>query len=232
MISVIIPVYNEEEHIKATVRTLYLHDRSKLIHEIIIVDGGSTDRTIDSLKAEGVKALKSPVKGRAAQMNLGASAASGEVLYFLHADTLPPDEFSQDIKQAIGQGFDAGCYRLSFDHKHWFLRANAWFTRFNVDTIRFGDQSLFIRKNIFMATGGFCEKHIVMEDQEFVKRIRKNNRFTIIPKPVLTSARKYLENGIYKTQFIFFIIFLMYKAGFPQYKLLAAYRNFINQNKL
>ena len=232
MISVVIPVFNEEEHIQATVRRLYEHDRSKLINEIVIVDGGSTDLTIDRVKTERVRLLESPVKGRAAQMNAGASAASGDVLYFLHADTIPPPGFSQDIKEAIAKGFDAGCYRLSFDHKHWFLKANAWFTRFDIDAIRFGDQSLFIRKDKFIETGGFCEKHIVMEDQEFINRIKKDNRFTIVQKPVLTSARKYLDNGIYKTQFIFILIFFMYKAGIPQYKLLAAYRKFLNQDKL
>lgn len=232
MISVIIPTFNEERDIKATVRRLLKADESKLIKEIIIADGGSTDNTVNEAVAEGVNVLMSPKKGRAAQMNFGASVASGKVLYFLHADTIPPSSFTKDIKEATNHGFDAGCYRLSFDHNHWFLKANCWFTRFDVDAIRFGDQSLFVTKDKFEKSGGFCEKHIVMEDQEFITRLKKICRFIIIKKPVLTSARKYLENGIYKTQGIFFIIFFMYKLGYSQEKLVHTYRKMIRQDKL
>ena len=232
MISVIIPTFNEESHIQATIRRLIEYDEANLITEIIVADGGSTDHTVNAAKAERAKVLISPAKGRAAQMNFGASMASGEVLYFLHADTVPPPGFTRDIHEAIRRGFDAGCYKLSFDHKHWFLKVNCWFTRFDVDAIRFGDQSLFVRKDKFKTTGGFCEKHIVMEDQELIKRLKKVSRFTIIQKPVLTSARKYLENGIYKTQMIFFTIFFMYKLGYSQQKLLSTYRKLINQDKL
>ena len=232
MISVIIPTFNEESHIKTTIGRLLEYDKAKLITEIIIVDGGSTDNTVTAAGAEGIQVFTSPRKGRAAQMNFGASAASGEVLYFLHADTVPPPGFTQDIGDAIERGFDAGCYRLSFDYDHWFLKANCWFTRFDVNAIRFGDQSLFVRKDKFIEANGFCEKHIVMEDQELIKRLKKTGRFTVIQKAVLTSARKYLENGIYKTQMIFFIIFSMYKLGCDQQKLVTTYRRLIKQDKL
>lgn len=232
MISVIIPTFNEESHIKATIRILLEYDKAKLIKEIIIADGGSTDNTVEVARAEGIQVITSPQKGRAAQMNVGASAASGEVFYFLHADTVPPLSFTQDISDTIKRGFDVGCYRLSFNHEHWFLKANCWFTRFDVDAIRFGDQSIFVRKDKFIEAGGFCEKHIIMEDQELIKRLKKISRFTVIQKPVLTSARKYLENGIYKTQLIFFIIFSMYKLGCNQQKLVTTYRRLIKQDKL
>lgn len=146
MISIIIPTYNEEAHIKATIQQLWEHDTSNLIKEIIIADGGSTDNTIAIAQTEGVKAVISPKKGRAAQMNYGAASATADILYFLHADTIPPQNFSNDIIQAIDKGFEAGCYMLSFDCNHWFLKANCWFTRFDVDAIRFGDQSLFVTK--------------------------------------------------------------------------------------
>ena len=232
MISVIIPTYNEEAYIRATIQKLWQYDESNLIKEIIIADGGSTDNTITVAKIEGVKIVSSPKKGRAAQMNYGASFANEKNLYFLHADTIPPRNFTKDIARAMKQGFTAGCFMLSFDYDHWFLKANCWFTRFDVDAVRFGDQSLFVTKDAFLKAGSFCEKHIVLEDQHLIKQLKKSVPFTIIKKPVITSARKYLENGIYKTQGIFFIIYLMYKFGYSQQKLVTTYKKLIVQNKL
>ncbi len=232
MISIIIPVYNEEDYIQSTVERLWKYDEDKLVKEIIVVDGGSTDATAEKAKSKGVVVVSSPKKGRAAQMNYGASVSSGKVLYFLHADTIPPKSFSKDIIKAINTGFSAGCYMLSFDHHHWFLQASCWFTRFDIDSIRFGDQSLFVTKNVFIEVRGFGEKHIILEDQDIIRRLKKIGRFTVIKRSVLTSARKYLDNGIYKTQAVFFIIYLMYRLGFPQQKLLATYRRLIRQDKL
>jgi rSAM/selenodomain-associated transferase 2 len=232
MISIIIPTFNEEAHIKTTIQRLINYDRAKLILEVIVADGGSSDETVNFARAEGAKVIICPKKGRSAQMNAGASNASGEILYFLHADTIPPDQFTEDIVEAVAKSFNAGCYRLAFDRKHWFLKANCWFTRFDLSYFRFGDQSLFVTNEIFKETEGFCEKHIVMEDQEIIRRIRKTASFTIIPKTVITSARKYAENGIYKTQAIFFLIFFMYKLGYSQLKLVNTYRRLIRQDKL
>lgn len=201
-------------------------------NEIIVVDGGSTDNTVALAKTADATVLCSPKKGRAAQMNYGASMAKGDVLYFLHADSFPPKTVYADIENAINRGFQAGCYRLSFDYSHWLLKANCWFTRFNVDTIRFGDQSLFVTNALFKQLCGFDENHIVLEDQEFVKRIKKRARFTVLPKAVITSARKYKENGVYKTQAIFFFIYVLYRLGFSQASLVATYCRLLKQDKL
>lgn len=232
MISVIIPTYNEEVHIKATIQRLWEYDQTNLIKEIIIADGGSTDGTVTIARTEGVKVIISPKKGRASQMNYGAQHATSEILYFLHADTLPPKGFTYDITTAINAGYSAGCYMLSFNYNHWFLKANCWFTRFDVDSIRFGDQSLFVTKEKFLEVGGFCEKHIVLEDQQIIRQLKKISCFKVIKKPVVTSARKYVENGIYKTQGIFFLIYFMYRLGFSQQKLVSTYRKLIRQDKL
>jgi len=172
MISVIIPTFNEEAHIKATIQRLWQYDEGNFIKEIIIADGGSTDNTVAIADTEGVIVAISPKKGRVAQMNYGSALATKEILYFLHADTLPPQNFTNDIAKEIKQGYEAGCYMLSFDNHHWFLKANCWFTRFDVDTIRFGDRAyLLLKKNL--KVGGFCEKHIVLEDQYIIKRFKK-----------------------------------------------------------
>jgi len=114
MISVIIPTYNEAKNIKATIQTLRLNDENNLIKEIIIADGSSTDDTVSIAESEGVKVVISPRKGRSAQMNFGAFNAKGEIFYFLHADTIPPKNFTKDIVNLIEQGYGAValCYLL------------------------------------------------------------------------------------------------------------------------
>lgn len=231
MISIIIPTFNEADQIIKTIGQLNSLSGDEHF-EIIVADGGSADHTLALAKQAGAIVISSPRKGRAAQMNAGAAFAKGEVLYFLHADTIPPESYLTDILDAVAKGYFAGCFLLSFDHQHWFLKANCWFTQFDVDSIRFGDQSLFATRTAFEQTGGFSEAHIVMEDQELIKRLRKNVRFKIIKKPVITSARKYLENGVYKTQSIFFLIFFLYKFGYSQHMLVRIYKKLITQNKL
>src|SRR5699024_12194073 len=93
------------------------------------------------------------------------------VLYFLHADTLPPRNFALDILKSVKKGLNAGCFRLSFNSKHPLLQGYAWFTRFNADCFRFVDQSLFITHAAFDRAGGFREDHIEMEDQEIVRLV-------------------------------------------------------------
>jgi rSAM/selenodomain-associated transferase 2 len=232
MISVIIPVFNEQKHIASTVERIRQHDIEKLVSEIIISDGGSKDDTMNVAALTNSRIVSSPRKGRAAQMNYGAEHASGELLYFIHADTIPPPGFSTEITRAFKAGADAGCFMLAFDHNHWYLETLCWFTRFNVGAFRYGDQSFFVRKKLFQESRGFREDHIVMEDYDLVRRIRKRSKFVVIKKPVLTSARKYLENGFYKTQAVFFLIFFMYKFGYSQQKLVSTYRKLIQQDKI
>jgi len=231
MISIIIPTFNESSCIEKTISKIREYDENNLVKEIIIADGGSSDNTTTLAASNQARVVISNKKGRAAQMNVGASYATGNILYFLHADTIPPKNFTADISNSVKNGFGAGCFMLSFDYSHWFLKANCWFTRFDVDAIRFGDQSLFLTRDLFIQTDGFSENHIIMEDQELIKRLKRITRFTIIKKSVLTSARKYLKNGIYKTQGIFFIIYAMYRLGYSQQKLVSTYKYLIAEEK-
>lgn len=232
MISVIIPTYNEAAHIQSTIKILRQHDIGNHIKEIIVADGGSTDDTTSLVQQELAKVVVSPKKGRAVQMNYGASYATQKLLYFLHADTIPPIGFSNDIVDAVAKGYKAGCFMLSFDYNHWFLKANCWFTRFDVNAFRYGDQSLFVEQTTFEDVYGFCEKHIVFEDYAIIKQLRKNSRFGIIRKPVITSARKYLDNGIFKMQGIFYLMYFLYCFGASQKSLVATYKRLIKQDKL
>jgi len=231
MISIVIPTFNEAAAIADTIH--YLKNNSGIaVHEIIVTDGGSVDNTIHLAKQAGAAIVACKTKGRAAQMNAGAAMAAGEILYFLHADTLPPENFAEQIMQAHKAGYSTGCYRLQFDQNHWFLKANAWFTRWDVNAFRFGDQSLYADKKVFKLSGGFNEKLIMLEDQEIIGRLKKYGKFIVMPASVVTSARKYLKNGIYKTQGVYFIIYFLYKLGFSQQRLLKLYRKLIVQDKL
>lgn len=232
MISIIIPTYNEAENIAETIEKIKCRDNGNLIAEIIVSDGQSTDETVTIASNAGATAVVSEKKGRSAQMNYGASKANGEILYFLHADSIPPENFTNHILNAIEKKYTSGCFRLSFDYQHWFLKANCWFTRFDVNAIRFGDQSLFVTKDVFKKSGGFDENLLMMEDQEIIYRIKKYGKFLVMKEAATTSARKYLDNGIYRMQFIFFRIWLLYYLGYSQQDLLKLHKKLIRKNKL
>ena len=231
MISIIIPTYNEADQIAQTIIKTHESNGGHQI-EIIVVDGGSTDETVPIALRSNAITIVSDKKGRAAQMNKGASVAKGDALYFLHADSIPPKNFTGSILNAVNKNFSSGCFRLSFDHSHWFLKANCWFTRFDVNAVRFGDQSLFVTKDVFQKAGGFNESLLLMEDQEIIHRIKKHGRFKVMNGIVTTSARKYSDNGIYRMQAIFYRIGLLYYLGFSQKYLLKLYRRLIRKHKL
>ncbi len=231
LLSIIIPTFNEEKNIVSLINYLTQHSSTGLA-EIIIADGQSTDDTVEAAIKSGVRAIICPKKGRASQMNYGALHAAANVLYFLHADSYPPPGFATNIAEQINNGYGIGCFRLQFDKAHWFLKANAWFTRFDIDAFRFGDQSLFVLKDVFTKAGGFNEKLIVMEDQEIIHRLKRFGKFRVMRQSITTSARKYTWNGTYKMQVIFFLIYLLYKAGVSQNKLVIIYRKLIKQDKV
>ncbi|WP_202915836.1 TIGR04283 family arsenosugar biosynthesis glycosyltransferase [Pontibacter pamirensis] len=221
-LSIIIPTYNEEAAIGPLLQ--YLKQHISPDTEIIVADGGSQDATCATVKQEGVQVLHCKQKGRGPQMNAGAAASTGAILYFLHADTFPPAAFEAHIKKAVQQGVGSGCYRLRFDFPHWFLRLNAWFTRFDVDAIRFGDQSLFVRRDIFSKAGGFNEQLLLLEDQEVIGRLRKIAPFAVLPRQVVTSARKYKEVGVYRLQGGYFLVYSLYRMGVSQERLVQVYK--------
>ncbi len=223
MLSVIIPVYNESEGISGLLT--YLNTELKdSDSEIIVVDGGSTDNTVQLCEKHGVNVLVCDKKGRASQMNFGALKANGDVYYFLHADSYPPKGFLEDILNQIEYGVDAGCYQLNFSPNNRVLSFYAWFTQFNLNIFRFGDQSLFVSKKVFEGIGGFDERLKVMEDQKIVRDLKKVGKFTIINKKVTTSSRKYFQVGLIKLQIIFTLILCSYYLGVRQDTLINVYK--------
>ncbi len=212
--SIIIPTYNEGENIFRLVTYLKEHANQDSGLEIIVVDGGSMDNTVFQAEEGGAEVVISE-KGRGVQMNKGASMATGEVLYFLHADTFPPPSYYQDIISKIDDQFQAGAFRMKFDSSHPLLTISGWFTKFNISLCNGGDQSLFIRRELFERINGFRAEMVVMEDVEIISRVRKYSNFRKINKTVITSARKYKRNGYFKLQIIFGLMHLLYFLGYP-----------------
>jgi rSAM/selenodomain-associated transferase 2 len=228
-LSVIIPTYNEADNISTLIQHLQKVD--SLNHEIIVVDGGSTDRTLEIVESLGVKLVKSPYKGRAKQLNFGAKHSKGEVLYFVHADTIPPLSFIEDIKESIITGFPLGCYRFKFNSNKKILRVNSFFTRFDRLMCRGGDQSLYVTRSVFEELNGYCENHLIMEDYDIIIRARKNYAFKIIPKDVIVSARKYDYNSYFKVNLANLIAFTLYFAKVDQQKIISYYKKMLNHKK-
>ena len=208
-ISIVIPVLNEGATIDHFLNHIITQTSSQNhIKEIIVVDGGSTDNSLEKIKKFPGVILLSAKKGRARQMNKGARYASGELLYFLHADSYPPKRFDQFIIDTFRKGSNAGCFRMKFDDKHPVLKFSQWFTRFNLRGCRGGDQSLFVEQNLFHEIGGYDESYIICEDYNLISKLYKRGHFEVIPQYITTSSRRYRENGTWRLQYHFTVIHL------------------------
>jgi rSAM/selenodomain-associated transferase 2 len=227
-LSVIIPTFNEQDNIEKLVNFFLLSQQKNNI-EIIIVDGGSTDETSNIVnRIKTVQFYVSSKKGRAAQMNFGATKATGEIFYFVHADVIPVQNFYQDIFTAIHHKIDFGCYRYIFDSPSKMLKFNAFMTRFNTIWAGGGDQTLFIKKEVFYMLNGFDEKLLIMEDFDLVKRAKKNKfNFSILPFSVMVSARKYVHNSWLKVQYANTLIVFAWKCGASQSWMVRKYNKIL-----
>ena len=225
-ISVIIPFLNEEENLISLLN--YLRSIiDPMITEIIFIDGGSTDRGVELLSKENANCIRSTKQGRAAQMNLGASISKGSILYFLHADTLPHKKFQEILIKADASSISAGCFRYSFDSDRILLKINSWFTRFNGVFAGGGDQSLYIQRMLFEKLKGFNEEYSIMEDFEFVGRLRKNYDFHVFHPSILVSGRKYEKNSWLKVQFANLLAFSFFLVNQHPNKIKSVYQSIL-----
>ncbi len=230
-ISVIIPTYNEAKCIKKLI-THVQHYGNSLLAEIIVVDAESIDDTVEVAKEAGAQVYTSSEKGRAVQMNFGARQAKGDVLYFVHADTLPPATYAEDILKNIQAGYPVGSYRTKFASDSLLLRFNAFFSRFNRIMCRGGDQTLYISKTLFEDLNGYKEDYQIMEDYEFIMRVRQIASFRVIPKAALISVRKYEQNSYLRVNFANLTIFTMFFLNCPQQLMIKTYKTLMHQDKL
>ncbi|MFW6126760.1 MAG: TIGR04283 family arsenosugar biosynthesis glycosyltransferase [Thermodesulfobacteriota bacterium] len=221
LISVIIPALNEGKYIGHTLQRA--HQGAGV--EVIVADGGSADDTVRQAAAAGARVLV--VRGgRARQMNAGAQAAQGEILFFLHADTLPPPGFEQAIRVALKEPqVAAGAFRLGILGNSAGLRLIERLTdwRSRRLSLPYGDQGLFLRAELFREMGGFPELPI-MEDLVLVRRLRRRGRIVTLPLAVATAGRRWQALGIWRTTLINQIMLAGYYLGIDPAVLARWYR--------
>lgn len=194
-LSVIIPALNEETSITASISSAL----AEAPMEVLVVDGGSVDRTQTLAKALGAVVLQSPKPGRGIQMNLGARQAKGDVLLFLHADTILPPNYSNSIAQAITYGKDFGFFKfvLNIHDFHFRILETCVQLRSRILGLSYGDQAMFVTKEFFERMNGFDDK-ATLEDLDFLLRARRISTPCLLQEQVITSARRWERYGFWK----------------------------------
>jgi len=231
-ISIIIPVLNEAANINRLLAHLIENETGENISEIIVVDGNSQDNTTELVKefsknsTIAIRLIQSE-RGRAKQMNAGANHSKSTILYFLHADSYPPQNFDNLIISEIEKQQLAGCFKMRFDSNHWWLAIVGWATRFNWKICRGGDQSLFITKALFNEIGGFDQRYSIYEDQILTNQLYKRKQFVVIKHWIVTSARLYEKKGVWNLQYHFLMIHLKKWLGASAEEIYTYYKKHI-----
>lgn len=221
IVTIIIPVYNEEENIGSTLHSL----GSAQGLEIVVVDGGSSDRTRDIAAQHGAMVMETE-KGRARQMNVGAAAARGDILLFLHGDTRLPNEFMAAVEETMTSGkWLAGAFRLGIDGSGVGLRLIAKLAnlRARMLGLPYGDQGLFLKRVDFIELGGYPELPI-MEDFCLVRGLRKKGRIRLLAETALTSDRRWRQLGILRTTLLNQLMVAGFLLGAAPDRLARLYR--------
>ena len=235
-LSIIIPTLNEESFIEknlASIRKQLLAIGNELSAEIIVADGGSRDRTVETARRFADRVCISD-KGRGEQMNAGAKVSKGDLLLFLHADSiLYLSGIVNMLKVMEDNNIVGGAFRLKIDsptpmYRCWGkiafkIISSAANMRSRILGIAYGDQGIFVRRNIFYAVGGYPDISI-MEDVEFVKRLKGKGKFIILSECITTSSRRWDREGILYTTIRNWILISLYLIGASPNRLKGWYR--------
>ena len=220
-ISIIIPTFNEADEIGRAVASA----RQARGVEVLVVDGASTDGTIEIAGRLGARILQAE-RGRASQMNAGAQAARGDVLLFLHADTRLPSGFEKAVQTFMAQRrIVAGAFRLVIDAPSAALRLIAAAANWRARRLQmpYGDQAIFLSSELFRNLGGYADLPF-MEDFEFVRRLRRHGRIELLSHAVLTSARRWRRVGTWRATLINQLAIAAYFAGVSPSRIGSWYR--------
>lgn len=211
MISVVMPVYNEEATIQEALSGLLRNNNI----EVIVADGNSSDRTVELAKQYPVKIVASE-KGRAKQMNAGAEAAAGRYIIFLHADCFFGRGALEAIGDSLNNGYIGGClsHRINSRRIIYRLIEASGNIRARISKIFYGDQAIFARRDIFFKIGGFDDVAL-FEDILFSQKMKKEGRTSVLSKAVYASARRWERQGIIKATLIHWLLSLGLLFGIP-----------------
>jgi uncharacterized protein len=218
-ISVVLPVLDERECLPRSLAELR---KQNWIHEIIVVDGGSTDGTREWLARQSDVRIADAPRGKGVQMNAGAGLATGNVLLFLHADALLPCDAGEQIRRAFqARAVAGGCFLVRLDEtRPWALKTVSAGINLRARLTRSGtgDQAIFVRKSIFRQSGG-CPNWPLFEDVELVRRIKRCGKFRVVRSPVTISARRYRRYGIVRTACLIYALRLAFSFGVSPFTL-------------
>ncbi|MCB9772194.1 MAG: TIGR04283 family arsenosugar biosynthesis glycosyltransferase [Candidatus Omnitrophica bacterium] len=221
MISVIIPVLNEERAIERTLVSLPYGDAI----EVIVIDSQSHDRTLEIVHKFPVKTMISP-RGRALQMNAGAAAAKGNIFLFLHADCVIDTKGLQAVEKQVSLNHVGGCFTHKIDSNKWLYRCieMSGTLRAKLFKIFYGDQAIFVRRDIFEQIGGF-QAVSLFEDVIFSKKLRRLGRTIVLQNSAIVLPRRWEHGGVLKTMLLnWFLTFCFFVGISPKY-LGQLYRN-------
>jgi len=222
-ISVIIPVFNETTIINGVVR--HVRDVAEGPVEIVVADGGPGYRTLAVVADPAVIRVES-LPGRGIQMNAGAKCATGDILLFLHADTLLPQNAFADIRRAVKGGAVGGAFSLSIDSSRLSLGIVSWFAnwRTRLERVPYGDQAQFLLAETFRDLGGFADVPI-MEDVELFQRIRyRGLPISVLRATVNTSPRRWNREGVLRRTLKNWWMRVRYALGASPQELVRHYR--------
>jgi|CXWL01.1.fsa_nt_gi rSAM/selenodomain-associated transferase 2 len=218
-VSVVIPTLDEAGRIE----TLIVGLIGQGFDEIVVADGGSRDATAALAAAAGALVV-STSRGRGRQLSAGAGAASGDILFFVHADSLPPAGARRRIETALAnEGVSAGCFRLTFDVAHPLLRFYAFMSRINHSLFTYGDQGLFLRRSTYQRIDGYRDLPL-FEDVEILQRLRRIGRIVKLNAPMVTSARRFLRDGVARRELMSAGLVALYHLGVAPVRLERWYR--------
>jgi rSAM/selenodomain-associated transferase 2 len=217
--AIIVPTLDEEEALRRN-----LPAALAAAEQVVVADGGSRDGGAELARALGARVIVGP-PGRGAQLNQGVAASDAELLIFLHADTTLPADGVAAARAAIAAGAAGGAFRLRFDRDRPSLRLAARLAnlRARITGAPLGDQAQFTTRERFTRLGGF-RSWPVLEDLDFVRRLRRCGPVVILPGPVTTSARRFREHGLVRTVARNYLIWLLYFAGVDPRRLARFYQ--------